>query len=125
VQVRELTADETLEILRARRPRLEHHHAVAIEEDALQAALRSSPQGASERIDGYTENQRFFMNWARVWRGAIRERAQLVSLNTDPHSPAQFRADGAPSDMPAFAAAFSCTPGEPMVRSGAKQVSIW
>ncbi|MGA2383273.1 MAG: M13 family metallopeptidase [Gemmatimonadales bacterium] len=93
--------------------------------DALQAALRSSPQGASERIDGYTENQRFFMNWARVWRGSIRERAQLVSLNTDPHSPSQFRADGAPSDMPAFAAAFSCTPGEPMVRSGAKQVSIW
>ena len=93
--------------------------------DALQTALRSSPQGTSERIDGYTEDQRFFMNWARVWRGLIRERAQLVLLNTDPHSPSQFRADGAPSDMPAFAAAFACKAGDPMVRSGDRRVSIW
>lgn len=36
--VRELTSEETLEILRARRPRLEHHHAVAIAEEAVVAA---------------------------------------------------------------------------------------
>ena len=93
--------------------------------DALQTALRHDPREAAAKIDGYTEDQRFFMNWARVWRGEIREPAQLVSLNTDPHSPAQFRADGPPSDMPAFAAAFACTAGEPMVRSGAQRVSIW
>jgi putative endopeptidase len=93
--------------------------------DALQAALRSNPREASERIDGYSQDQRFFLNWARVWRGSIREKAQLVRLNTDPHSPAQFRADGAPSDMPAFAAAFACRAGQPMVRSGAQRVSIW
>ncbi len=93
--------------------------------DALQTALKNNPKEASEKIDGYTEDQRFFMNWARVWRGSIREKAQLVRLNTDPHSPAKFRAIGAPSDMPAFAKAFSCKPGDPMVRSGDKQVSIW
>ncbi len=93
--------------------------------DALQTALRADPREAAGKIDGYTEDQRFFMNWARVWRGSIRERAQLVSLNTDPHSPARFRADGPPSDMPAFATAFACRAGEPMVRSGARRVSIW
>ncbi len=93
--------------------------------DALQTALRHDPREARAKIDGYTENQRFFMNWARVWRGSIREKAQLVSLNTDPHSPAQFRADGPPSDMPTFRAAFACRAGETMVRSGAKRVSIW
>ncbi len=93
--------------------------------DALQTALRNNRKEASERIDGYTEDQRFFMNWARVWRGEIRERAQLVLLNTDPHSPARFRADGAPSDMPAFAAAFACKAGDAMVRSGDQRVSIW
>jgi len=36
--VRELTSGETLEILRARRGRLEHHHAVAIADEALVAA---------------------------------------------------------------------------------------
>ena len=93
--------------------------------DALQTVLGHNRREATEKIDGYTEDQRFFMNWARVWRGAIRERAQLVLLNTDPHSPARFRADGAPSDMPAFAAAFACKPGDPMVRSGDERVSIW
>ena len=38
VVVRELTSEETLEILRARRPRLEHHHAVAIADEAIVAA---------------------------------------------------------------------------------------
>ena len=49
VQVRELTSEETLDILRARRPRLERHHAVAIEEDALQAALVLTDKFVSDR----------------------------------------------------------------------------
>ena len=39
VQVEELSAIQTMEILVARRPRLERHHAVAITDDALQAAI--------------------------------------------------------------------------------------
>ena len=46
-------------------------------------------------------------------------------VNTNEHAPDQFRAIGAPSNMPAFAAAFSCKAGDPMVRSGDKQVVIW
>jgi ATP-dependent Clp protease ATP-binding subunit ClpA len=38
VVIRELTSEETLEILRARRSRLEHHHAVAIADEAVVAA---------------------------------------------------------------------------------------
>jgi putative endopeptidase len=93
--------------------------------DALQTALANNPTEANEKINGYTEDQRFFINWARVWRGSTREKAQLVRLNTDPHSPQQFRAIGAPSNMPAFAKAFSCKAGDPMVRSGDERVSIW
>ncbi|HEU4990775.1 MAG TPA: M13 family metallopeptidase [Gemmatimonadaceae bacterium] len=93
--------------------------------DALQAALKKNPTEAAQKIDGYTQDQRYFMSWARIWRGSMREKAQLVSLNTNPHSPGQFRADGPPSDMPQFAAAFSCKDGDPMVRSGDARVSIW
>jgi putative endopeptidase len=93
--------------------------------DALQAALKSHPQEATEKIDGSTEDQRFFLNWARVWRGNIREQNQLLRLNTDPHAPVQFRAIGAPSNMPAFAAAFGCKPGDAMVRPADLQVKIW
>ena len=93
--------------------------------DALQTALKKNPAEAGKQIDGYTEDQRFFLNWARVWRGDIREKAQMVYLNADPHSPMKFRAMGAPSNMPAFASAFQCKTGDAMVRAADKQVKIW
>ncbi|MGN6654656.1 MAG: M13 family metallopeptidase [Rhodanobacter sp.] len=93
--------------------------------DALQVALKQHPAEASQKIDGYTQDQRFFLNWARVWRGNIREQQALLRLNTDPHAPASLRAIGAPSNMPAFAAAVQCKPGAAMVRPADKQVKIW
>ncbi|MBD8871982.1 M13 family metallopeptidase [Rhodanobacter sp. DHB23] len=93
--------------------------------DALQVALKNNPKEAGEKIDGYTEDQRFFLNWARVWRGSVREKQALLYLNTDPHAPASLRAIGAPSNMPAFASAFQCKPGDAMVRPADKQVKIW
>jgi putative endopeptidase len=93
--------------------------------DALQAALASNPQEAQSKIDGFTQDQRFFLSWGRIWRGNIRDKAQLVMLNTDPHSPSKFRAIGAPSNMPAFAQAFQCKAGDPMVRAADHQVVIW
>ncbi|GLQ95981.1 M13 family metallopeptidase [Dyella mobilis] len=93
--------------------------------DALQDAMKKNPAEAQEKIDGYTQDQRFFMSWARVWRNNIREKQAVLYLNTDPHAPASLRAIGAPSNMPAFAEAFQCKPTDPMVRSGDKQVKIW
>ncbi|HEY8327997.1 MAG TPA: M13 family metallopeptidase [Rhodanobacter sp.] len=92
---------------------------------ALQMALSKNPAEAGRKIDGYTQDQRFFLNWARVWRGSIRPEAQLTLLNTDPHAPAKFRAIGAPSNMPEFARAFQCKGGDAMVRDGEKHVKIW
>ena len=79
----------------------------------------------SQKIDGYTEDQRFFLNWARVWRGSVREKQAELSLNIDPHAPASLRAIAAPSNMETFASAFQCKPGDTMVRAGDKQVKIW
>ncbi|GAA0888186.1 M13 family metallopeptidase [Rhodanobacter soli] len=93
--------------------------------DALQVALKKNPEEAGKQIDGYTQDQRFFLNWARVWRGSIREKQALLQLNTDPHAPASLRAAGAPSNMPAFASAFQCKPGDAMVAPADKQVKIW
>src|SRR5690606_29894580 len=45
--------------------------------DALQAALKANP-AKREKIDGFTQEQRFFLSWGRVWRGSIRDEAQLV-----------------------------------------------
>ncbi len=92
--------------------------------DALMEDLRKHPE-RNKSIDGYTPEQRFFLNFARVWRGNIRPQRQEVLLNADPHAPAKFRAIAAPSNMPQFAEAFQCKSGDAMVRDGDKQVKIW
>ncbi|HET9160220.1 MAG TPA: M13-type metalloendopeptidase, partial [Caulobacteraceae bacterium] len=66
------------------------------------------------KIDGFTQDQRFFLNFATVWRRNMRPEEQAVRLNTDPHSPARFRANGAPSNLQVFADAFQCKAGDGM-----------
>ena len=93
--------------------------------DALQKALSDAGKSPDEKIDGYTENQRFWLNWATVWRRNFAPAELKVRLNTDPHAPANFRAIGAPSNEPSFAAAFQCKAGDAMVRPDDKRVVIW
>ena len=93
--------------------------------DALQKALADAGKSPDEKIDGYTENQRFWLNWATVWRRNFNPEELKVRLNTDPHAPANFRAIGAPSNEASFAQAFQCKPGDKMVRADADRVVIW
>jgi putative endopeptidase len=88
--------------------------------------LAQSKSGKPDaKIDGLTSDQRFFLNFAQVWRRAFRDAELKRRLNIDPHAPAQFRAIAAPSNMPAFAQAFGCKSGDAMVREGDRQVKIW
>jgi len=91
--------------------------------DALKAA--QGDDFVDPRIDGYSQDQRFFMNWATVWRIGFTEAQLRQQLTVGPHSPGMFRAIGAPSNIPAFAEAFGCKSGDPMVRDGDKRVVIW
>jgi putative endopeptidase len=90
--------------------------------DAMKKATEGKPDPMT---DGLTRDQRFFLNWGTVWRRNFTPDEMKLRVNTDEHAPATFRAIGAPSNLPAFAAAFSCKPGQPMVREGDKQVVIW
>jgi len=95
---------------------------LAVAYDAMKRATDGQPD---PKVEGLTRDQRFFLNWATVWRRNFTPEELDVRLQTDPHAPANFRAMGAPSNLPAFAAAFSCKPGQPMVRDGDKQIVIW
>ncbi len=90
--------------------------------DALHLATAKSKPA---KIDGYTAEQRFFLAWARIWRGGSRPEALKVRLASDPHSPEAYRAIGAPSNMEAYADAFQCKGSAAMLRRGAIQVTIW
>lgn len=91
--------------------------------DALKRA--QGERFSDPMIDGYSQSQRFFMNWATIWRRNFTEEELKVRLNTDSHAPANFRAIGAPSNMDSFSAAFECSAPAPMVRGGGEQVVIW
>ncbi|HVI26409.1 MAG TPA: M13-type metalloendopeptidase [Xanthomonadaceae bacterium] len=90
--------------------------------DALQAATAGQPD---PMIDGLTRDQRFFLSWATVWRDKMTPDFMKELVATNPHAPAEFRAIGAPSNLPTFAAAFECKAGDAMVRADAERVSIW
>jgi putative endopeptidase len=90
--------------------------------DAMKKATDGTPDPMT---DGLTRDQRFFLNWATVWRRNFTPEELSVRLKTDSHAPANFRAIGAPTNLPAFAAAFKCKVGDAMVRAADKQVVIW
>ena len=92
---------------------------------ALQKALDKHPEERNKKIDGFTPEQRFFLSFAAIWRSKIRDEEQKLRLNTDPHSPAQYRVNGPLSDLQEFAKAFNVPDGAPMVRPADKRVNIW
>ncbi len=95
---------------------------LAVAYDAMQRATADQPD---PKIDGLTRDQRLFLNWGTVWRRNFTPDELKVRIATDAHAPANFRAIGAPSNLPAFAAAFNCKPGDAMVTADDKRVVIW
>lgn len=89
--------------------------------DALQNALKRT--GKTDKIDGFTQEQRFFLSNALVWRNKTREAALLNQLRTDPHSPGKYRVLAPMSNMPEFAKAFSCKTGDAMVATD--PIKVW
>ncbi|MBV9774808.1 MAG: M13 family metallopeptidase, partial [Gemmatimonadetes bacterium] len=91
--------------------------------DALQRALQRN--GRPAPIDGFTPEQRFFLAYAQSWRTHVRPEALRNRVTVDPHAPEQWRVNGPLSNMPAFAQAFGCKPGDPMVRPAGQIPQIW
>jgi predicted metalloendopeptidase len=87
---------------------------------AYRGTLAGKPEPAP--IDGLSGDQRFYLAWARVWSANVRPELAKLLMNTNPHPLPEFRANGAPSNLPAFAAAFSCKAGDPMVRRDLCQI---
>ncbi len=74
--------------------------------------------------DGLTGVQRLFLSWAFVWRTKRRKEMALQFLTTDPHSPAEFRANIA-RNLEEFHEAFDVQPGDGLWLDPADRVRIW
>ncbi len=90
-------------------------------------ALKKSMEGkpAPKKIDGFTPEQRFFMSWAQGWRINYRPEYLKNMLQTNVHSPGNFRAMNAPSNMKEFYEAFGVKEGDKMYRPDAERAEIW
>lgn len=87
-------------------------------------AWKMEPATASAQPrDGLTPEQRFFVGNAQWACGHTRPEQLRLSAATDPHSPLKYRVNGLVSNLPQFAAAFSCKAGQPMVRP--KPCKVW
>lgn len=98
---------------------------VQIAFDAYRLALERQRAAGTPApvIDGRTPEQRFFAANAVIWRTKQRNESLEQQIRTGQHSPGPFRVRGPMAQMPAFAAAFGCKAGDPMV--AAEPVAVW
>ena len=90
---------------------------------AFKKSLEGKP--APPKIDGFTAEQRFFMAWGQGWRINMRDKALRNQVQTNPHSPGNFRANGPPSNMQEFYDAFGVKEGDKMYRPKNERAEIW
>jgi putative endopeptidase len=81
---------------------------------ALEDALAAQGKSIDEKIDGYTEAQRYFLGFAQVWCENRTDGAARQGALTDPHSPGQWRVNGTVQNFDEFGKAFGCKKGQPM-----------
>jgi putative endopeptidase len=76
-------------------------------------------------LDGTTGDQRFFYGWAQVWQSRYRDDALKQQVQTDPHSPAEFRVIGPLRNSDAWYEAFGVEPGTEYYLAPNDRVRIW
>ena len=76
-------------------------------------------------IDGFTGVQRVFLGFGQVWRGKYREEALRLQIETNPHSPSEYRANGSVRNVPEFYAAFDVSPDDALYLAPEDRVKIW
>ena len=75
--------------------------------------------------DGLTLDQRFFVGFAQWACANYRPEDLRARAITDPHSPAKYRINGVVVNMPEFGTAFSCKPGQAMLKPADKVCKVW
>ena len=76
-----------------------------------------------ESREGFSPEQRFFIGYSQWACENNRPEDLRDRALTNPHSPGKYRVNGLVINMPEFEKAFSCKPGQPMVREN--RCKIW
>ena len=87
---------------------------------AWKAQQQPPPQ---QQIDGYTDDQLYFMAYGQSWCHKLTPESLDMMARSNPHSPPTWRVNGVIVNQPGFGAAFKCKTGAPM--NPGKQCSVW
>ncbi len=89
------------------------------------AYLNSLNGKEGNTIDGLTPEQQFYLAYANVWAGNIRDEEVLNRTQSDPHSLGRWRVNATLRNIKPFFEAFGITEGDPMYRPAEERVIIW
>lgn len=92
---------------------------------AYTAFKEATPGKELPVIDGFTPEQRFFLAYANVWAGNIRDEQIRVQTKSDPHSLGRWRVNGALPHINAWYEAFGIQEGDPLYLAPEKRAVIW
>jgi putative endopeptidase len=92
---------------------------------AYEAFQNTAEAKANTVINGFTADQRFFINWAQVWRNNILPESAAQRILTDSHSPGMFRTNGPLQNIDAFYKAFNVRQGDKMYVAPQDRIRVW
>lgn len=96
---------------------------VTIALEALKKAWKKNPP---EKItEGFTPMQRFFLSYAQIWRGNIRDKELMKRLKEDEHSPSVARVNGIVYNVPEFYDAFNVVEADKKFIKPSDRAVIW
>jgi putative endopeptidase len=81
---------------------------------ALLDTLAAQGKSIDDKIDGFTEAQRYFIGFGQVWCTNETEEAARQAALTDSHSDDRWRVNGSVQNFEEFGKAFGCHKGQPM-----------
>jgi len=97
---------------------------VQISYNAYMKYLKTYPE-YDRIIDELTPSQRFFINYAKIWKNKSYVENTKLRILTDPHSPCIFRVNGVLRNIDGFYKAFNISKTDKMYLDEAKRSKIW
>ncbi|MBR6590540.1 MAG: M13 family metallopeptidase [Bacteroidaceae bacterium] len=101
---------------------LADHGGLMVAFQAFKNATAAAPLAVK---DGFTPEQRFFLAYANLWAGNIREAEIHRRTKSDPHSLGEWRVNGALPHIDAWYEAFGITENDSLFVPKAERVTIW
>ncbi len=96
---------------------------LAIAYEALQIAKQRGRGESSP--DGYSADERFFFNFARIWREHVRKEAAIRALISDEHPPSDYRVNNSLRNVEAFYEVFDVKSSDRLYIPPARRADIW